>query len=53
MYHFPRTKASGYTMEYSTLDENFVNKLWSSDKLLYAQTINTEDTALVLGFGDR
>ena len=40
---FPRTKASGYTMEYSTLDENFVNKLWSSDKLLYTWTINTED----------
>lgn len=40
---FPRTQASGYTMEYSTLDENFVDKLWQSDKLLYTWTINTED----------
>ena len=40
---FPRTKASGYTMEYSTLDENFVFKLWTSDKLLYDWTINSED----------
>ncbi|RKV92999.1 MAG: glycerophosphodiester phosphodiesterase [Streptococcus sp.] len=41
---FPRTKASGYTMEYSTLDENFVNKLWQSDKRLYDWTINDEDS---------
>ena len=41
---FPRTKAGGYTMEYSTLDENFVNKLWQSDKLLYDWTINDEDS---------
>ncbi|MBP2620624.1 glycerophosphoryl diester phosphodiesterase membrane domain-containing protein [Streptococcus panodentis] len=41
---FPRTKASGYTMEYSTLDENFVNKLWTTDKLLYDWTINDEDS---------
>ena len=40
---FPRTHASGYTMEYSTLDDNFVNKIWQSDKYLYAWTINTED----------
>ena len=40
---FPRTQASGYTMEYSTLDDNFVNKIWQSDKYLYAWTINTED----------
>ena len=37
---FPRTKASGYTMEYSTLDENFVSKLWQADKLLYDWTVN-------------
>ena len=41
---FPRTKASGYTMESSTLDENFVNKLWQSDKRLYDWTINDEDS---------
>lgn len=31
-------------MEYSTLDENFVNKLWQSDKRLYDWTINDEDS---------
>lgn len=41
---FPRTRASGYTMEYSTLDENFVNKLWRSDKQLYDWTVNDEDS---------
>ena len=30
-----RPQASGYTMEYSTLDENFVDKLWTTDKQLY------------------
>ena len=43
---FPRTKASGYTMEYSTLDDNFVNKLWESDKRLYDWTINDEDSII-------
>ncbi len=41
---FPRTKATGYTMEYSTLDENFVNKLWNTDQKLYVWTINDSDS---------
>ena len=41
---FPRTQASGYTMEYSTLDENFVDKLWTTDKKLYDWTINDADS---------
>ena len=41
---FPRTQASGYTMEYSTLDENFVDKLWTTDKQLYDWTINDADS---------
>lgn len=41
---FPRTNATGYTMEYSTLDENFVNKLWNTDQKLYVWTINSSDS---------
>lgn len=41
---FPRTKAAGYTMEYSTLDENFVNKLWTTDQKLYVWTINNSES---------
>ncbi len=41
---FPRTKATGYTMEYSTLDENFVNKLWNTDQKLYVWTINSSES---------
>lgn len=37
---FPRTNATGYTMEYSTLDEYFVTKLWNTDQKLYVWTIN-------------
>ena len=33
-------------MEYSTLDENFANKLWQSDKRLYDWTINDEDSII-------
>ena len=40
---FPRTKASGYTMEYSTLDDNFIFKLWQTDKKLYDWTVNDEN----------
>ena len=40
---FPRTKATGYTMEYSTLDEYFVNKLWTTDQRLYVWTVNGSD----------
>jgi len=41
---FPRTKATGYTMEYSTLDQNFVNKLWNTDQKLYVWTINSSES---------
>ena len=41
---FPRTKAAGYTMEYSTLDENFVNKLWTTDQKLTFWTINNSES---------
>lgn len=41
---FPQTKAFGYTMEYSTLDQNFVDKLWKTDKQLYDWTINDENS---------
>lgn len=37
---FPRTNATGYTMEYSTLDEYFVTKLWNTEQKLYVWTIN-------------
>ena len=40
---FPKTKATGYTMEYSTLDENFVTKLWYTEQKLYVWTINSSD----------
>lgn len=40
---FPQTKATGYTMEYSTLDEHFTNRLWSSGKQVYDWTINDEE----------
>ena len=49
---FPRTKATGYTMEYSTLDEYFVNKLWTTDQRLYVWTVNGSeafDKAVRLG----
>ena len=49
---FPRTNATGYTMEYSTLDEYFVTKLWNTEQKLYVWTINeTEafDKSLHLG----
>ncbi len=40
---FPKTKATGYTMEYSTLDEYFVTKLWYTEQKLYVWTINNSD----------
>ena len=49
---FPRIKATGYTMEYSTLDEYFVNKLWTTDQRLYVWTVNGSeafDKAVRLG----
>ncbi len=41
---FPRTVATGYTMEYSTLDEYFVTKLWNTDQKLYVWTINSSES---------
>ena len=41
---FPRTNATGYTMEYSTLDEYFVTKLWNTKQKLYVWTINGSDS---------
>lgn len=40
---FPQTKATGYTMEYSTLDEHFTDRLWASGKQVYDWTINDEE----------
>ena len=40
---FPKTKATGYTMEYSTLDEYFVTKIWYTEQKLYVWTINSSD----------
>ena len=41
---FPRTNATGYTMEYSTLDEYFVTKLWNTKQKLYVWTINSSES---------
>ena len=41
---FPRTNATGYTMEYSTLDEYFVTKLWNTEQKLYVWTINGSES---------
>ena len=49
---FPKTKATGYTMEYSTLDEYFVTKLWYTEQKLYVWTVNGSesfDKAVQLG----
>ncbi|MBZ4297031.1 glycerophosphoryl diester phosphodiesterase, partial [Streptococcus pneumoniae] len=40
---FPKTRATGYTMEYSTLDEYFVSKLWTTDQKLYVWTVNDSE----------
>ena len=41
---FPKTNATGYTMEYSTLDEYFVTKLWNTEQKLYVWTINGSES---------
>ena len=41
---FPKTKATGYTMEYSTLDEYFVTKLWYTEQKLYVWTVNGSES---------
>lgn len=40
---FPQTQATGYTMEYSTLDEHFTERLGDSGKQVYDWTINDEE----------
>lgn len=41
---FPQTKAAGYTMEYSTLDETFTNRMFDTGKQVYDWTINEEES---------
>ena len=36
------TKANGYTMEYFSLDQNFMTKLLTNHKKIYAWTVNNE-----------
>lgn len=43
---YPRTPADGYTMEYTSLDKNFMLKSWFRDKLVYAWTPNDEDSMM-------
>ncbi|WP_019314386.1 glycerophosphodiester phosphodiesterase family protein, partial [Streptococcus mutans] len=47
---FSRTKANGYTMEYSSLDQNFMTKLLTNHKKIYAWTVNNESvmTGMIL-----
>ncbi|EMB97411.1 hypothetical protein NNC92_00920 [Streptococcus mutans] len=44
------TKANGYTMEYSSLDQNFMTKLLTNHKKIYAWTVNNESvmTGMIL-----
>lgn len=41
---YPTTVADGYTMEYSSLDQNFMVKSWLRQKMVYAWTPNDTDT---------
>ena len=43
---FPQTSATGYTMEYTTLDDDFMVKAASKKKAVYAWTINDNDAIL-------
>lgn len=40
---FPQTQATGYTMEYSTLDDYFTGRVWAAGKQVYDWTINDEE----------
>ena len=44
------TKANGYTLEYSSLDQNFMTKLLTNHKKIYAWTVNNESvmTGMIL-----
>ncbi len=41
---YPTTVADGYTMEYTSLDQNFLIKSWLRGKSVYAWTPNDEDS---------
>ncbi|WP_282801708.1 glycerophosphodiester phosphodiesterase [Secundilactobacillus kimchicus] len=40
---FPRTKANAYTMEETTLDDNFVNQAHAENQAVFAWTVDDED----------
>ncbi|KXT74395.1 Glycerophosphoryl diester phosphodiesterase [Streptococcus sp. DD10] len=41
---FPQTQATGYTMEYSTLDETFTSRMFDTGQQVYDWTINDEES---------
>lgn len=41
---YPTTVADGYTMEYTSLDQNFITKSWIRGKSVYAWTPNDEES---------
>ncbi|HFI0595577.1 TPA: glycerophosphodiester phosphodiesterase [Streptococcus suis] len=41
---YPTTVADGYTMEYTSLDQNFILKSWIKGKSVYAWTPNEEES---------
>ncbi|NQI71077.1 glycerophosphodiester phosphodiesterase [Streptococcus suis] len=41
---YPTTVADGYTMEYTSLDQNFILKSWIRGKSVYTWTANDEET---------
>ncbi|HEM6310278.1 TPA: glycerophosphodiester phosphodiesterase [Streptococcus suis] len=41
---YPTTVADGYTMEYTSLDQNFILKSWIKGKSVYTWTANDEET---------
>lgn len=47
---FSRTKANGYTMEYFSLNQNFMTKLLTNHKKIYAWTVNNKSvmTGMIL-----
>ncbi len=43
---YPTTMADGYTMEYSSLDQNFLVRSWFNQKSVYAWTTNDKDSMM-------
>ena len=41
---YPTSLADGYTIEYTSLDQNFMTKSWIRGKSLYAWTPNDEES---------